>query len=219
MFDLKKFDISQIKSNGSLIVIGKRNTGKSFLVSDILYNHRDIPFGTIISDTESSTKFYEDIVHVHNEFSGQIIENVVKRQKLVLKHGKYDPRAFLVLDNCLLEQSWTKDQNIRFIFLNGRQIKILFIVAIPYTSIPPLLRTNVDFVFILREDLVNNRKMLYEKFAGMIPSFEMFCELMDRYTTNYDCLVINNTSHSNKLQDLMFWYKAESHNSFKMEAL
>ena len=83
-------------------------------------------------------------------------------------------------------------------------------------GIPPNLRTNVDFVFILRENYVSNRKRLYEHYAGMFPTFEMFCQVMDQCTENYECLVINNNAKSNKLEDQVFWYKAEPHNSFQI---
>ena len=36
---LKKFDISNIKPDKVCVFIGKRETGKSFLVKDLLYYH------------------------------------------------------------------------------------------------------------------------------------------------------------------------------------
>ena len=39
---------------------------------------------------------------------------------------------------------------------------------------------------------------------------------MDQCTENYECLVINNNSKSNKLQDQIFWYRAEPHGDFKL---
>ena len=39
---------------------------------------------------------------------------------------------------------------------------------------------------------------------------------MDQCTENYECLVINNNAKSNKLQDQIFWYKAEPHGNFKL---
>jgi len=39
---------------------------------------------------------------------------------------------------------------------------------------------------------------------------------MDQCTENYECLVINNNSKSNQLQDQIFWYKAEPHSDFKL---
>ena len=41
---------------------------------------------------------------------------------------------------------------------------------------------------------------------------------MDQCTENFECLVIDNNSKSNQLQDQIFWYKAESHGSFKLGA-
>jgi hypothetical protein len=39
---------------------------------------------------------------------------------------------------------------------------------------------------------------------------------MNQCTENYECLVINNNSKSNKLQDQVYWYKADSHPDFKI---
>ena len=83
-------------------------------------------------------------------------------------------------------------------------------------GIPPNLRTNIDYVFILRENYVSNRKKLYEHYAGMFPNFEMFCQVMDQCTENFECLVINNNAKSNKLTDQVFWYKADKRPEFKI---
>ena len=83
-------------------------------------------------------------------------------------------------------------------------------------GIPPTLRTNIDYVFILREPYIANRRRIYENYAGMFPTFEAFCQVMDQTTENYDCMVINNNAKSNKLQDQVFWYHAEARPNFKL---
>ena len=227
---LKKFDMKSIKDDKVVVLIGKRDTGKSFLVKDLLYYHQDIPIGTVVSGTESANSFYSEIVpslFIHDEFTPELINNVVRRQKLIVnktkediaKKGstKIDPRAFIILDDCLYDKSWIKDKNIRTLFMNGRHYNIMFVITMQYAlGIPPNLRTNVDFVFILRENYVSNRKRLYEHYTGMFPTFEMFCQVMDQCTENYECLVINNNAKSNKLEDQVFWYKAKPHNSFQI---
>ena len=50
----------------------------------------------------------------------------------------------------------------------------------------------------------------------MFPTFEMFSQVMDQCTENYECLVINNNAKSNKLEDQIFWYKADSHTNFRL---
>ena len=229
---LKKFDISTISDDKVIVLIGKRDTGKSFLVKDLLYYHRDIPIGTVISATESANKFYTDIVpgiFIHDEYTPQTVENVIKRQKLLKKrinkekeiYGKsrIDPRSFLILDDCLYDSSWTKDKNIKLLFMNGRHYNMMFVITMQYPlGVPPSLRTNIDYVFILRENIVGNRKRIYESYAGMFPTYEIFCTTMDACTENYECLVIHNNAKSNRIEDQVFWYKAEPHDNFRMGA-
>ena len=236
--ELKKFNMKQISFNPNenkgpvVILIGRRDTGKSFLVRDLLYYHQDIPIGTVISGTEAGNGFFGSHVpklFIHDEYNTAIIENILKRQKLVLKQVKkekesygrsnIDPRAFVILDDCLYDNSWSKDKVMRLLFMNGRHWKIMLIITMQFPlGVPPNLRTNVDYVFILREPYISNRKRIYENYAGMFPTFESFCQVMDQCTENYECLVINNNSKSNKLDDQIFWYKAANHGDFKLGA-
>ena len=234
--ELKKFDMKSIsfkpnENKGPVVVlIGKRDTGKSFLVRDLLYYQQDIPIGTVISGTEEGNGFYEKMVpklFVHNEYNTAIIENILKRQRTVLKQIKkemetykrstIDPRAFVILDDCLYDNTWARDKMMRLLFMNGRHWKVMLVITMQYPlGIPPTLRTNIDYVFILRENYIANRRRIYENYAGMFPTFESFCQVMDQCTENYECLVINNNSKSNKLHDQVFWYKADNHNDFRL---
>ena len=233
---LKKFDMKMItfkpdENKGPVIVlIGRRDTGKSFLVRDLLFYQQDIPVGTVISGTEEGNGFYSAHVpklFIHNEYNTGIVENIMKRQRGVLKQirtekesykrSTMDPRTFCILDDCLYDASWTKDKMMRLLFMNGRHWKIMLIITMQYPlGIPPNLRTNIDYVFILREPYIANRKRIYENYAGMFPTFESFSQVMDQCTENYECLVINNNSKSNKLTDQIFWYKANAHGDFKL---
>jgi len=230
--ELKKFDMNMITDDKVVVFIGKRETGKSFLVKDLLYHHSDVPVGTVISGTEGANAFYSKImpsIFIHGEYRPEIILNVVKRQKKIitsiqkeiaeLGNSNIDPRAFIILDDCLYDKSWIRNSNVRSLFMNGRHYKIMFIITMQYAlGIPPNLRTNIDFVFILRENYYSNRKRLYEQYAGMFPTFDIFCQVMDQCTENYECVVINNNAKSNKLEDQVFWYKAEEHNEFQLGA-
>ena len=235
--ELKKFNMRNIKfeakqgSSGPVIVlIGRRDTGKSYLVRDILYYQQDIPIGTVISGTEAGNGFYSKHVpklFIHDEYNSAIVENILKRQKQVIKQIKretesfkkssIDGRTFVILDDCLYDAGWTKDKMMRLLFMNGRHWKVMLIITMQYPlGIPPNLRTNIDYVFILREPYIANRKRIYENYAGMFPTFESFCQVMDQCTENYECLVVNNNAKSNSLKDQIFWYRAEPHGDFKL---
>ena len=155
--ELKKFDMRNItfkpnENQGPVIVlIGRRDTGKSFLVRDLLYYHQDIPIGTVISGTEAGNGFYGKIVpklFIHDEYNSAIIENILKRQKMVMKqmkkeidnYGKsnIDPRAFVILDDCLYDNSWAREKLMRLLFMNGRHWKIMLVITcLLYTSPSP----------------------------------------------------------------------------------
>ena len=234
--ELKKFDMKSISfkandANGPVIVlIGRRQTGKSYLVRDLLYYHQDVPIGTVISGTEEGNGFYSKMVpklFIHHEYNTAIIENILKRQRSVLKQIKkevetykksnIDPRTFVIMDDCLYDNTWSRDKMMRLLFLNGRHWKVMLIITMQYPlGVPPTLRTNIDYVFILREPYIANRKRIYENYAGMFPTVEAFSQVMDQCTENFECLVINNNVKSNKLQDQVFWYKADGHSDFKL---
>jgi hypothetical protein len=228
---MRSISFKATENKGPVVVfIGRRDTGKSYLVRDLLYYQQDIPIGTVISGTEAGNSFYSDHVpkvFIHDEYSSAIIDNILKRQKQCMrqiiketelyKRSNIDPRTFVILDDCLYDASWTKDKLMRLLFMNGRHWKVMLIITMQYPlGIPPNMRTNIDFVFILREPYIKNRKIIYENYAGMFPTFESFCQVMDQCTENYECLVINNNSKSNKLTDQIFWYKAEAHSNFKL---
>ncbi len=239
-FQIKKFNIETIRDrceidsrkSPMIVVIGKKDTGKSFLVKDILYNTQNaFPVGTVISGTEVANEFFQHMVPsklIHDKYKPDIVMNTIKRQLAVktarnqdkAKSGgnsNIDPRAFLILDDCLYDATWIREESTRYVFMNGRHIDLMTIITMQYPlGITPNLRTNVDFIFILRETMINNRKRIYDNYAGMFPTFEMFCQFMDQCTENYECLVICNGVSSNKLEDQVFWYKASEHPPFKL---
>lgn len=227
---LQKFDLRDISDDSTIVLLGRRKSGKSILTKSILYEHRHIPIGTVISATESANKFYGDMVpslFIHDEFTPEILENVIKRQKIIKKKmnkeiqkfgkSRIDPRAFLIMDDCLFDNSWTKDKNIRTAYLNGRHYHMLFIVTMQYPlGLPPVLRSNVDFIFIFRENITSNRRRIYDNYAGMFPDFQTFCSVLDQCTENFECLVIKVNASSNRLEDQVFWYKADLVDNFRV---
>ena len=82
----------------------------------------------------------------------------------------------------------------------------------------PSLRGNCDYIFILKQPFYNQRKRLYEHYCSMFPTFEMFCKTLDQCTENFECMVINNKASSNRIEDMVYWYKAEPHENFKVGA-
>ena len=116
-----------------------------------------------------------------------------------------------------IKHLWIKDPNILFIFNGERHYQLIFIISMGYClGIQPELRSNFDFIFLLGEDFVNNRKKLYEHYAGMFPSRELFDQVFLDVTDNYGCMVINNRLKTTNLQKKVFWYKAKKREDFNI---
>lgn len=206
-------------------------THNSFLVRDIFYHHRNIPSGVIFSGTEEASPFFGDFIpdcFIHSEYDPELIDSIMNRQKRKIREGKErgisetgkhpSNNVFIVLDDMLHDaQSWKKDKTIKSIFFNGRHYNFLFILTMQYAQgIPPELRSNIDYVFIFNEPSVANRKRIYDSYAGMLPSFDHFCNILDACTQNHECLVIKTTGNSSNIRDQIFWYKAEPHTNFRV---
>jgi hypothetical protein len=189
------------------------NTGKTTLISSLFYEKKHIfPIGQIYSGTEDSNGFWQTIfpsTFVFNKLNVENIEKLIKRQKYAKKHLP-NPWAILLLDDCTDDPKLLNTPLFQNIFKNGRHWKMLFILSLQYAGdIRPVIRTNVDVVFILREPNIRNRMILYNNYASCIPSFSIFCEIMDFITVDYTALVINNASISNDWTDNVFYYKAK----------
>jgi hypothetical protein len=226
---LRQFDMSTIQDDKVVVCIGRRGSGKSWAVRELLSHHTSIPTGIVVSPTEQANHFFSEMIPsllIHHEYTPAVVANLVNRQTAIIRKrdaearlggGDIDPRAFAILDDCNYDSSWIKDKNIRYLFMNGRHIKVLFLITMQYSlGLPPNLRSNVDYTFLFREPNINNRKRLYENYAGMVPTFEAFCQILDQCTQDHDFLVIDNTCCTSNLTDQLFWCRANTPEPFRM---
>lgn len=238
--ELKKFDPTKIKNDSVVVFIGKRNTGKSYCMKDIMSYNRDIPVGVVVSPTERANGYFEKFIPkmlIYDDLDEKLVSKFLNRQINITKdkkrdlekHGSstIDPRAFLILDDCMYNKAIMKDKNIRCIFMNGRHYKIFLLITMQHgLGLPPDLRSNIDYVFIFRNNIVKEREKIYNHYAGMFPTFDVFNQVMNQCTENYECLVIDNKTQSNNINDNVYWYKAQdsnykmcSQNLWEMQAL
>lgn len=227
---IKKFNISEMVDHCTIAMIAKRASGKSYLTKEILYHKRNLPSAIAISKTEKLNKFYSDFIpdsFIFSEYEPDILSKIYDRQAKMNEDNKKrtddgkkekDDRLILIMDDCMSSKgSWLKDPNILELFFNGRHHHLSFILTMQFSlGIPPELRSNFDYIFLLAEDFISNRKRLYEHYAGMFPSFDIFQQVFNDITEDFGCMVINNRIHSKNITDKVFWYKAKPVPSFKV---
>jgi hypothetical protein len=226
---IKKFDPTSIDPCRVCVFIGRRGTGKSQLVTDILYHQRKIPVGVVMSGTEESNEHYKEYVpdsFIYGQYEPEVIKKIISNQQQLIKKIKgpakedfSDPTnsVFMLLDDCMFDNKWTRDKDMRCIFMNGRHYRIFFMLTLQYCmDLPPSLRGQCDYIFILRENILENKQKLHKHFFGIFPDFDTFNQVLTQCTENYECLVLNVRSTSNKIEDVVFWYKAKVGRKFKI---
>jgi len=227
---IKKFNIHEMVDHCTIAMIAKRATGKSFLTREIMFQKRNISTAVAISRTEKLNNFYSEFIpdsYIYSEYTSDILTRIYDRQarmnednKNRVKEGKNhkDDSLMLIMDDCMSSKgTWLKDPNILELFFNGRHHHISFILTMQYSvGIPPEMRSNFDYIFLLAEDTYSNQKRLYEHYAGMFPTFDIFRQVFADITENYGILVINNRIHSKNITDKVFWYKAKTVPTFRV---
>lgn len=224
LFDINK--ACQKKFNA--IIIGKRNTGKSTIVQDILYHlgKTDIPRVCIFSGTEEANGFYKQFVpgtFIHNDSNvEQTLENILQGQRTLtakIQMGKLskdvDIRIAIVLDDVGYKKGTLKSEVVRQIFMNGRHYGIVMILACQYCMDPPVdIRTNTDYVFVMKQN--SSVKNLYEQFFSGFNCVKDFKTVLDACTENYESFVLDNTMPSTDVSKVCFYFKALYGREFKI---
>ena len=226
---IQKFDPTTIDPCRVCVFIGRRGTGKSQLVTDILYHQRKIPMGVVMSGTEESNEHYQKYVpdsFIYGQYEPDVVKKIISHQQKTLKKMTAEQKedfkdpahsVFMLLDDCMFDNKWTRDKDMRCVFMNGRHYRIFFMLTIQYCmDLPPSLRGQCDYIFVLRENILENKHKLHKHFFGIFPSFEAFDEILMQCTENYECLVLNVRSTSNKVEDVVFWYKAKVGRKFRI---
>lgn len=196
------------------LLIGKRGTGKSTLIRDIMYHmSRYVQQPLAMTPTEESVCMFEDCMPescVYTDYNGDTLDRVIAHQRQRGKKRQPQRHILVVLDDMMYDKRVLKGKCMRDIFMNGRHLKITFVNAMQYCmDMAPDLRSQIDYCFALRENIVANRVKLWKYFFGGFEHFEDFCNVFSACTANNECLVIDNTVKSNDISDMIFWYKAD----------
>jgi hypothetical protein len=208
------------QGGSKIFIIGKPGSGKSTLIKSLFYNKSQIiPVGVAMSGTESETGFYKEFLpnaYIHDEYDPDVLSNYIIRQKAAREYIPINPWSMLIVDDCMDDPSVFNKPPQPGLFKNGRHWKTLYIVSLQYAlDIRPAIRSNIDGCFIFREANSTIRKKIYDNYASIIPSYQLFEQIMDSITGDYTALYIHNASNTNDWKDCVFYYKAPIVENFK----
>jgi len=209
LFDFKDLYEKRAKVlSKKMLFIGKRGCGKTYTISHFLdkYKEEFIENSLVISSSEKYAPQYS-IKYPNAKILFEYNEDQVKEY---LEKTKDMPGA-IVLDDCVYGQKITEGSFLyNLIVYSETYNKKLFMSMQFPLGLSPELRTSFDYVFLFGDNVVSNQKRLYNHYAGMFPSFNLFRANFVNLTNDFSCMVVRK-KRTNILQSLIFKFRANSH--------
>ena len=229
---IRKLDPMQVKAGSTILVVGRRGTGKSTMLTDLChcFASRRKPDGEPLIDlalgfssTEESNQTLSQFLPpslIYSDFSEERIAQIIAHQRRACKRGT-QKNIMLLLDDCGFDKASFRSTTLRNLFLNGRHLKITCIVCLQYAlDCPPDIRGNVDVVIAARDPIHSSRSKLWQNFFGCFETYESFSLTLDMCTNNFETLVMwsNQDRPMNHIEEQIRWYKAQVREPFRLGA-
>jgi len=214
-YELHRFNPGETKPHRTWLIIGSRGTGKSQLLLDLLYHTRnkyDVAFA--MTATTSTVDTLQKIIPKRfisaNGYDFGKADTLLQSCKTYVAQGK-GKRVLHILDDVMFEAGVMKSQTQKELHFNGRHaLCTQMSTTQDCMAIPRNLRGNIDYIIALRENIVANKRRLYEYFFGLFSTFREFDRVFMQCTSNYGALVIDKTQPTASLANCLFYYKAQA---------
>lgn len=216
---LKEFDPSQIPIDATILLAGKRRTGKSFALRYLMWTMaREFYGGVVISKTNKLNHFWEQFLpkeFIHNKYDRRIIDNVFKRQESIIndpdmpkKEKEQKLKFFILLDDIIGTKDLRYDEEFEDIYTLGRHYHVCLFITSQYArAFNPTIRGNFDYCFMFKSRSHKQREALYEEWAEVMPK-DAFLATLDFYAQDNRCLVADTAVENATVMDSLYHFKA-----------
>ena len=195
-----KLELMDTSSYPSILIIGKRSSGKTVLIDNILqyFEKRYNSDTTIFCPREKFQPFYKPKypnATIKYSFDNDSMREILNDATIMLE-GNYNTKTkIVVFDDCLVNHNWREDVSISQLLFNGRNYRIPYILCMqsPLTM-TPYYRHNFDYIFLLKENSTIVRKRLWD-YTPMFQTQPSFEKIFDECTKDYGIMVIDNTNN------------------------
>jgi hypothetical protein len=196
--NVHRFD-PMVAKNHNIVIIGKRATGKTILVQDLLTKFQMEKNLGIITPYINEYDGMEAYGKIYGVYENDVVDNFINQNVDVI-----------VFDDCLYDTKWSKHKSLENCFMS-KKINVFLSIGYPL-GLHNSFKSNIGFTFIFQDSYEPNKKRIFKQYcAHLFETFEQFLKVFDNITQQkYVCFVIKNKRLENeKIEDCIFWYQAD----------
>jgi len=223
--NISEYDPSTLPCDATVLLVGKRNTGKTTLTRDLMWHMRhkiDVAIGMCPTEAVNrNLEFFIPKPLIFHTFDDTKLSQILDWQRRCIANNKGFKTA-LIMDDCMSETSSKPggsknkkalaSQDINKVFKLGRHLKLFFLNAMQYIKdAPPDIRGNVDVLFVFNTSSGTEREKLWKEYFAMFTKFQDFNKVFDSCAQGYDCIVLDMRKSTANISDCIFYYKAQLH--------
>jgi len=215
--ELGEFDPSTVLPGSIILAVGRRKTGKTVLLFDVLsHMNKYFDIGVAFCPTLSSRLDFQKIfpeTMVYDDLDVDFIGSIIEHQKNCDRRNVPKRQLIMVFDDCMANPKLFNDPIMKDLAMNGRHYFITLIFTCQYLiSLPTDFRAQVTYVLCTKEAMPKNQKRLHENYFGMFARVSDFATVLDESTRNYSALVLNNDAVNMVPEECCKWYRAKIDN-------
>ena len=212
-YSIGRFDILKAPQHKIWYILGRRGSGKTHLMTHLAYITRDrydicLAFSPTLSTVKTMDGFVNAAYVEDQGFNEARLEQFVALVAELQRKNKY--RSILILlDDISHDKSCMRSKLLAMLFCNGRHFNLtIFVTSQTLLSCGPDLRGQIDFIFILRNNIKSDREKLWKHFFGVFPLYVQFEKCFAICSDNRSALVLDNCLPNAEIEDCIHFYEA-----------
>lgn len=227
-YDINEFDITSTPTSASNFLCSRPRSGKNYaMINFAYYNAYRYPVARVISGNPIAAKEFSRIfppLFVSDSYTEEAHRDMINRQRLCLSENyqNYEGNNLLSIFDDISDSKTKKDTSIFGSTYFQNQFKVqtqhsksaFYLATQNLAGVFEHIKTCSTYVYIFKHQDLKDRKKLFEYFGGSFRNFNLFCSFMDKFTDNYQIIVLNRQTPSNELKDTVFVYRPEDIKNF-----
>jgi len=194
-----KFDINKIKSKDKICLIGKKNTGKSLIVSNILDSFSNNLLANCLIISPSHHILFKKLypfATICTSFNKSTIKEFVATNE----------DRIIVFDDYLLNENLWENKSVMDLFDNST-----FIATIQTPiKFDRIFLNKFDYLFFTQESNVETKKQIFNNYFHFLPGFDTFLNIFNYITEKNTSMVVDINKESKTYNIYYYNYKVKN---------